>query len=78
MLWTLKLCVTFFYLRLTVRMRSIHISVELKLTHDAAWPWDLPEAYIRRHGPDNNFVACPDVDHLLLVQALQELLADTS
>ena len=62
----------------THRTYALYISVGSKLTHDAAWPWDLPEAYIRRHGPDNNFVACLDVDHLLLVQALQELLADTS
>jgi hypothetical protein len=49
-----------------------------KLTHDLAWPWDISEAYIRRHGPDSNFMAYLDVDHLLLVQALHELLADIS
>lgn len=50
----------------------------MKLTHNLAWPWDIPEAYIRRHGPDSNLMAYLDADHLLLVQALQELLADIS
>lgn len=66
------------FLLATHRTYTIFIFAGLKLTHDLAWPWDIPEAYIRRHGPDSNFMAYLDADHLLLVQALQELLADIS
>lgn len=62
----------------THRAYALYVSVGSKLTHNAAWPWDIPEAYICRHGPDNNFMAYFDVNHLLLVQAFQELLADIS